>query len=275
MRKSIINMSPRGRTDKEKEVATDQELFQQYADFGDREEFAKQKNIVRNELVKRNRPLVSFIITKYYNRPEQKKIYEDLMQEGTIGLMNAIEGYDLSLGFRFSTYSSWWIRQAINNYLGNVDPLIRIPNHIRSAQSKLIKIFNEENNGQMSGEQLKDCDDENMAKKPTFSEMVEDGCSDLQLTERMTDSVKSAFTARKITYMDQDSKRGSTLDGGQSTTLKDRLPSTDDTLDQMLDKDALVSVVSEGLKRLSPKKRLVLFLRFNVFNNSNNKEEES
>lgn len=247
---------------------TDQELFQQYAEI--EEKASLKKTQIRNELVKRNMPLVSFIIGKYYTRPEHKKLYEDLMQEGAVGLLPAIEGYDPNLGFKFSTYSSWWIRQAINNYLGNVEPLIKVPSHIRSAQNKLIKHFNEENLSVANLPEVLD-EDKKAVVKPTFNEMIEDGCSDLQMTEKMTHSIKSAFKARKVLSMDGPSSK-SDVHGEVKPSIKDQLLSPSDSQEAVVDNDLLISVIGKGLEKLTPKKRLVLFLRFNVFNNTEEKE---
>src|SRR3970282_2127903 len=62
---------------------------------------------MRNEIVKRNQALVTYIVNKYYsNRKDHKNVREDLLQEGTIGLLSAIEGFKPELGYKFSTYST-------------------------------------------------------------------------------------------------------------------------------------------------------------------------
>ena len=101
---------------------------------------------LRARLTLMNQPLVPFILNKYYGvRTKDKVLREDLLQEGMIGLINAIDGFNPDLGYKFSTYSCWWIRQAVNNYLSNVEPSIRVPGHVRSAYNKLSKQLKSEN----------------------------------------------------------------------------------------------------------------------------------
>ena len=100
----------------------------------------------RNQIVKKNQALVTYIINKYYsNKKDHNLLKEDMMQEGIIGLLSAIEGYKPDLGYRFSTYATWWIRQAINNYLLNVEPIIHVHSHVRTANNKIQKKLREEN----------------------------------------------------------------------------------------------------------------------------------
>jgi RNA polymerase primary sigma factor len=88
----------------------------------------------RNRLTLANMRLVVSIAAKYrgYNVP-----FADLIQEGNIGLMRAVEKFDYRLGFRFSTYASWWIRQAIIRALNRSARMIRFPNYIVTQLSRL------------------------------------------------------------------------------------------------------------------------------------------
>lgn len=256
----------------------DEDLFRFYARMQQVE--SRIKTQVRNELVVRNRPLVSFILNKYYTKPDHKKIYEDLLQEGTVGLMQAIDGYKLELGYKFSTYATWWIRQAINNYLGNVDPLIHVPSHIRSFQNKIIKQqYETAGDSTAATTTTSDENDSTATVAPkSFNELIEDGCESLNMTEKMTQSIKSAFKTKKIlsfeeTFANNDESSGGAISKAQSLlAIKENEDFEQKNPEKDLDKEHLISIVEKGLEQLTPKKRLILLLRFNVFNKAEEEE---
>ena len=90
-------------------------------------------NALENELVDHNLRLVVFIARRYKVRSLELL---DLIQEGNIGMKRAAKGYDPEMGFRFSTYASWWIRQSINRAIADTDRAIRIPVHMCEWSSK-------------------------------------------------------------------------------------------------------------------------------------------
>ena len=85
--------------------------------------------LVRNELVEANLKLVVSIARRYCNH---KVVLGDLIQEGNLGLLRALERIDFSLGYRFSTYASWWIRHRIARAVNNSSRVIRLPMHMVS-----------------------------------------------------------------------------------------------------------------------------------------------
>lgn len=93
----------------------------------------------RTEIITRNLKLVVSVAKKYVPKCHSLE-FMDLIMEGNIGLMRAIESFDVSKGFKFSTYAIWWIRQAIMRGIGNQDTLIAIPVHM---QEKMFKIRQE------------------------------------------------------------------------------------------------------------------------------------
>ena len=110
---------------------TPDELFKTCADI---EEGQRLIDLSKNDLVESNLRLVVSIAKKYINRGLQ---FSDLIQEGNIGLMKAVEKFEYQRGYKFSTYATWWIRQAITRAIADQARTIRIPVHMIETIHKI------------------------------------------------------------------------------------------------------------------------------------------
>jgi RNA polymerase primary sigma factor len=235
----------------------DEELFVQYA--------SNQSNTkLRNILLLKNQALVVYIVNKYYSsKKEHKEKREDLLQEGIIGLLSAIDGFKPELGFKFSTYATWWVRQAINNYLLNVEPMIHVPSHIRTAQNKLLKKMKEEN----------------IALKEIIDSYKAGKSEEVDFTNKMLFSINSAMHSKNIVSLDSpvtnwssDPSKETAITLGE--TLEYNSDEEEPEADRQYDSVLLKRALKDAFIELTEKEKFLLLLRFGIIENIPETEEE-
>jgi RNA polymerase primary sigma factor len=133
MSQVIANAQKKVKRVEEEAKLTEDDLRNTVAEIQDGERMAEK---AKAELVEANLRLVVSIAKKYTNRGLQ---FLDLIQEGNIGLMKAVDKFEYKRGYKFSTYATWWIRQAITRAIADQARTIRIPVHMIETINKLIR----------------------------------------------------------------------------------------------------------------------------------------
>lgn len=211
-------------------------LFQDYESGGSLSEKAKKK------LIESNLRLVISIAKKHkgHNIP-----LEDLIQEGNLGLFKAIERFDYKRGFRFSTYATWWIKQAIGQHVLKHKRMIRLPAHVAGIQRKLLQAT--EKFRKMNG--------------------VEPTQEDLFLLVDASETVVKATMASNNNVISLDQTISS---DPNSATVGDKIEDREERNDPFYNVSSreLMNVVRGVLSTLSDKESAILKLRFGLFDDT-------
>lgn len=200
----------------------------------------RKGELAKMKLVRANMRLV-FHIAGYYKY--RGVAYPDLVQEGTFGLIRAVEKYDADRGFRFSTYASWWVKQAVSRAIAEKSRLMRLPVHIHDLMVSMSKVesqFVSTHN-----------------RKPTTAELAERLALPIAKVELLVKSKRSINSIDDTLFKDNGKGEG-------QLTVKDRIPSGSVEPSSVNEMVSINSEVRRSMLSLSEREAKIVEMRFGL-----------